>query len=218
MATTKFTPPPVPNDASPEVRQYLDEQMRRLSVLVNDAAQVEEDETISGDWTFTGSVTLPEAAVTDHEAALTILESQITDGSLLARLAANETITGAWTFSASTNTFTGTLAGSVIQATNEFQAGDGASNDPSYTFVNDGDTGMYLDSVDRIGFTVGGVLNTDIRSVGLVMRLGGGTSMYMGGKAAANTDFSGYGQLWVKNTTPTQLWFTDDAGTDTQIV
>jgi hypothetical protein len=37
--------------------------------------------------------------VTQHQAALTILESQITDGSLLARNAGNETISGTWTFS-----------------------------------------------------------------------------------------------------------------------
>jgi hypothetical protein len=37
--------------------------------------------------------------VTQHQAALTILETQITDGSLLARLAANETVSGQWTFS-----------------------------------------------------------------------------------------------------------------------
>jgi hypothetical protein len=37
-------------------------------------------------------------------------------------------------------------------------------------------------------------------------------------RAAADSDSAGYGQLWVKNTTPCQLWFTDDAGTDTQIV
>jgi hypothetical protein len=37
--------------------------------------------------------------VTQHQAALTILESQITDGTLLARIAANETISGTWTFS-----------------------------------------------------------------------------------------------------------------------
>ena len=36
--------------------------------------------------------------------------------------------------------------------------------------------------------------------------------------AAANADDPGYGQLWIKNTTPCQLWFTDDEGTDTQIV
>jgi hypothetical protein len=36
--------------------------------------------------------------VTQHQAALTIAETQITDGSLLARLAANESVTGNWTF------------------------------------------------------------------------------------------------------------------------
>lgn len=42
---------------------------------------------------------IPESSVTQHEAALTILESQITDGSILARVASNETISGDWTFS-----------------------------------------------------------------------------------------------------------------------
>ena len=42
---------------------------------------------------------VPETAVTQHQAALTILESQITDGSILARLAANETVSGLWDFS-----------------------------------------------------------------------------------------------------------------------
>ena len=37
-------------------------------------------------------------------------------------------------------------------------------------------------------------------------------------QAAAVADSAGYGQLWIKNTTPCQLWYTDDAGTDTQIV
>ncbi len=37
-------------------------------------------------------------------------------------------------------------------------------------------------------------------------------------QAAADGDSAGYGQLWVKNTNPCQLWFTDDLGNDTQIV
>ena len=44
-----------------------------------------------------GNIT--ESSVTQHEAALTILESQITDGSILARVAGNETVSGTWTFS-----------------------------------------------------------------------------------------------------------------------
>jgi len=37
-------------------------------------------------------------------------------------------------------------------------------------------------------------------------------------RAAAIADTPGYGQVWIKNTTPCELWFTDDAGTDTKIV
>ena len=36
-------------------------------------------------------------------------------------------------------------------------------------------------------------------------------------QADANADVAGYGQIWVKNTTPNELWFTDDAGTDIQL-
>jgi hypothetical protein len=36
-------------------------------------------------------------------------------------------------------------------------------------------------------------------------------------QAAANADVASYGQIWVKNTAPNELWFTDDAGTDVQL-
>lgn len=36
-------------------------------------------------------------------------------------------------------------------------------------------------------------------------------------QAAADADEAGTGQIWVKNDTPNELYFTDDAGTDTQI-
>lgn len=42
---------------------------------------------------------IAQSNVTQHQAALTIAESQITDGSVLARVAGNETISGAWNFS-----------------------------------------------------------------------------------------------------------------------
>ena len=37
-------------------------------------------------------------------------------------------------------------------------------------------------------------------------------------QAAADGDTAAYGQLWVKTADPCELWFTDDAGLDTQIV
>jgi hypothetical protein len=36
-------------------------------------------------------------------------------------------------------------------------------------------------------------------------------------QASAPSDTAGVGQIWVKNDTPNTLWFTDDAGTDTQL-
>jgi len=36
-------------------------------------------------------------------------------------------------------------------------------------------------------------------------------------QASANSDTAAYGQIWVKTATPNELYFTDDAGTDTQI-
>lgn len=42
-------------------------------------------------------------------------------------------------------------------------------------------------------------------------------SLYLGEQASAQTDVAGQGQIWVKNTTPNELWFTDDAGNDIQL-
>ena len=36
-------------------------------------------------------------------------------------------------------------------------------------------------------------------------------------RASALADIAGRGQIWVKNTIPNELWFTDDAGTDTKL-
>jgi hypothetical protein len=43
------------------------------------------------------------------------------------------------------------------------------------------------------------------------------TSLFLTEQAAAQTDVAGDGQVWVKNVTPNELWFTDDAGNDTQL-
>lgn len=48
-------------------------------------------------------------------------------------------------------------------------------------------------------------------------RIGSGGGIYIDEISAAEADIAGYGQFWVKNTTPCQIWFTDDAGTDHQL-
>lgn len=80
MSAEKFTSRPVPSQASPALREYLEDQISRLQLLANGAALREEEETITGDWTFSGSLTIPQASVTDHQAALALAASQITSG------------------------------------------------------------------------------------------------------------------------------------------
>ena len=45
-----------------------------------------------------------------------------------------------------------------------------------------------------------------------------GSPLSMVERAASLGDVAGRGQLWVKNTNPCELWFTDDLGNDTKIV
>ena len=42
-------------------------------------------------------------------------------------------------------------------------------------------------------------------------------SIFIQERASAQADSAAYGQIWVKNASPNELWFTDDAGTDTQL-
>jgi hypothetical protein len=82
----------------------------------------------------------------------------------------------------------------------------------------------FKDSSTTSNTSVGiGCLGDDLRfltsSGGTVrMRLSAAGGVYIKEIAAADADAANYGQLWVKNTTPCQLWFTDDLGNDTQIV
>ncbi len=50
-----------------------------------------------------------------------------------------------------------------------------------------------------------------------VLKVIPGGSLFLKESAAAAADEASYGQLWVKNVSPNELWFTDDAGTDVQI-
>jgi hypothetical protein len=51
---------------------------------------------------------------------------------------------------------TAITATGIVSTTNEFQAGDGTAADPSYTFINDGDTGFYSYAANAVGFTTAG--------------------------------------------------------------
>lgn len=70
--------------------------------MIHDHLDTDDGGTLSASAIVSGTfadVRIAASNVTQHQAALTIAESQITDGSLLARVGGNETITGTWTFS-----------------------------------------------------------------------------------------------------------------------
>lgn len=74
--------------------------------------------------------------------------------------------------------------------------------------------------------TFGITANTaEFRDGSTVVLLGTGTyaaridgTVIIKEQAAAAVDLAAYGQIWVKTATPNQLFFTDDAGTDAQVV
>lgn len=67
----------------------------RIASAINTPIAIDTSAVTSGSF---ANARISEASVTQHQAALSISESQIADGAILARLAGNETISGAWTF------------------------------------------------------------------------------------------------------------------------
>jgi len=66
-------------------------------------------------------------------------------------------------------------------------------------------------------FGVGTNVIADSLQVGAGSSIRDNGSIFLKEKAVDTADVAGWGQIWVKNTTPAELWFTDDAGTATKI-
>lgn len=237
MAITKFTPPQVPFEASPNLRAYLDNQLRRLADLINNAVQTEEfinldvaDSQLSSNIprlnlnnVFTGPQQLIQAANPHYQLYDTTAAAnggrwqwRIIAGDMYLRmLNDNQTVaeTPIRILRAGTTASTIDLTSTVVTSQGVFRAPAGEPAAPAYSFINSPNTGIYLSGVDMRFACNGGldflIEQSQIRSINPIKILE---------RAAAVSDSAGYGQLWVKNTTPCQLWFTDDAGTDTQIV
>lgn len=78
---------------------------------------------------------------------------------------------------------------------------------------SDSDTSITVDTDDQIDFKIGG---SDL----VVMSATKNTvenPFFIKEMASALSDVASYGQLWVKNAAPNQLWFTDDTGVDTHL-
>ncbi len=93
--------------------------------------------------------TVSQSDVTAHQAALTIAETQITDGAVLARVGANETITGTWTFS---------NLPSVTGATIWTSANDGASSGLNADLLDGSELSAILSRSNHTGTQAAGTI------------------------------------------------------------
>jgi len=97
------------------------------------------------------------------------------------------------------------LAGDIYSAN-----GKSIQYDSTHKYI----TGVYTGGHSTVRLHYDAMIQLATNAGGVVL----GGVMYIAERASATTDIAGYGQLWVKNEDPCELWFTDDAGTDTQIV
>ena len=99
-------------------------------------------------------------------------------------------------------------------------AGDAVTSGDSNIAIGTGaDNAATLDNQIAIGngTTTTAANTTAIGNTSTVSTTLVGGTLFIKEQASAYTDVAAHGQLWIKNTTPCELWFTDDAGTDTKI-
>ena len=74
------------------------------------------------------------------------------------------------------------------------------------------------DNADALAMTIDSSENVGIGVTSPKTKLTIEGALTLKEQSAADSDTAAYGQLWVKTATPNQLYFTDDAGTDVQLV
>lgn len=144
-------------------------------------------------WANIPDTNVPESAVTQHEAALAITESQIADGTILARVGSNETITNSWTFEG------------------DITLEDGASLIATSGAANEQFQLAQCDDISEIQFG-SAVTRFDIGIGAPTVKTRLGTGFYLAERAAAGDDVTGFGQFWAR--TDNTPMFTDEAGVD----
>ena len=158
-----------------------------------------------------------------------IIEANLVDKSTA------ETISGGWTFSSLARLAGGAHVenGSVFRiqdSTNldyiQFEH-DGTDvnisaantidiNITGITAIQAGATDADFDAVTATSY--GGIIEANLVDKSTAETISGGwtfnSGLYLQETAAAKTDTAGFGQIWVRNSTPNKLMFTDDSGVD----
>ncbi|HHH27360.1 MAG TPA: hypothetical protein ENK57_03280 [Polyangiaceae bacterium] len=83
--------------------------------------------------------------------------------------------------------------GGGVKVYNEIQLGDGSVADPPYTFLSDGNTGIYRPGADQLGFACGGVLRAAVTTSELQVRGDKGVHLY---DYAPSTTGAGANATW----------------------
>ena len=158
----------------------------------------------------TGDYTLTDA---QNAATLSSVPAFFTDH---ARLIGKITILkSAASFTEAVSTFSTTFATTTAAAHNELSGLQGGTTAEYYHLTSAEYTSLqagYIanvveDTTPQLGGALDGQGN-DLNNLGVI---------FMTEQAAAEADVAGKGQIWVKTATPNELWFTNDAGTDTQL-
>jgi len=82
--------------------------------------------------------------------------------------------------------------------------------------------GLYVEqptgATNNYGAYINGNVGIGTTSPNEALTLGADGVLSIDERATAPSNTAAHGKLWVKNTVPTELWFTDDAGTSTKII
>ena len=163
-------------------------------------------------------------AITDPTADRTVTLPNATD--TLVGKATTDTLTNK-SIDLGTNTLTGSLAefNSALQS-ESFVSLTGSETLTNKTLTSPAFGGTATtfrstgidDNADALAMTIDSSENIGIGLTAPKTKLTIEGAITLKEQSAADSDTAAYGQIWVKTATPNQLYFTDDAGTDVQLV
>ena len=89
-----------------------------------------------------------------------------------------------------------TSAGDIVALDdNRVLGSDGSASAPSFSFINDSNTGIFRVTTDELGFTAGGVNTATVTNSALEVNLSNNSYFFFGTSSPTNTIFSAYSNV-----------------------